>query len=303
MVLKDAVLEMLEQNREQSLSGQKIAGNLSVTRAAVWKAVEELRQEGYVIDAVTNRGYQLSRESDLLSEAGLRTYLRPGLEKLPVYIYKSIDSTSSEARRIMLNTGNKGPFLVMSEEQTNGHGQPGRRFYSPAQTGLYMSLVATPRTDLSNTQLAIISAAVAVCKAIEDLTDKRPGVKWPNDIILGERKIGGVLTEGEFVSTVVQSLLVGIGLNIKTPHSEFPEVLRNKAGSLFPGNISRNQIAATIVNYLNVMETGEYPDFLEDYKKRSLTLGQEVSYVRRGVRHVGRAVDIDYQGRLVLEDL
>ena len=303
MVLKNAVLEILEQNRDQSLSGQKIAGRLSVTRAAVWKAVEELRQEGYIIDAVTNRGYQLSQASDLLSEAGLRTYLRPGLETLPVFIYKSIDSTSNEAKRIMLNTHHKEPFLVMAEEQTNGRGQPGRRFYSPPQTGLYMSLVATPRTDLGATQMAIISASVAVCRAIEDLANKYPSIKWPNDIILGERKIGGILTEGDFVSTVVQSLVIGIGVNIKTPIHEFPEVLRNKAGSLFPGNVSRNQLAAVIVNYLNAMETGEYPDFLGDYKERSLTLGQEISYVRQGVRHVGRAVDIDYHGRLIVEDL
>ena len=143
MSVREEVKKLLEANRDKSLSGQEIAEQIGVTRAAVWKAVNTLKQEGYRIEAVNNRGYRLLEESDILSPEGIKLELDEKYRNYKIDVYKTIDSTNQEVKRQALEGAGQG-LVVLAEQQTMGKGRRGRSFYSPAGTGIYMSVLFRP---------------------------------------------------------------------------------------------------------------------------------------------------------------
>ncbi|WP_270296487.1 biotin--[acetyl-CoA-carboxylase] ligase [Eggerthella sinensis] len=185
---------MLEENRERYVSGAKLAQAIGVSRNAVWKGVEALRAEGYAIDAVTNKGYALSQENDLLSPQGIERFL-PQEHPFGIVVRKRVDSTNAEARRRALEGAPEGTVIV-AEEQTAGKGRPGKSFFSPSATGLYLSIVLRPSLAADRAQFITCAAAVAGAQAIEQVTGKTALIKWVNDIYCDERKVAGILTEG-----------------------------------------------------------------------------------------------------------
>lgn len=319
MSVKDVVLKILEENKGEMVSGQAIAAEAGASRAAVWKAITQLRKEGHLIDASTNRGYCLSSSSDLLSQEGIHSFCRL-LEAENIHCYKSVDSTNNMAKRLATESS-CSLSLIVSETQTAGRGRMGRSFYSPDSSGIYMSLLIRPDFDSSKSILVTTAASVAVCRAIESLSGIQCQIKWVNDIYLEGRKIGGILTEGvsNFETGQVEHLVIGIGINYSTPASSFPEDIQSIAGSLFEGNVlqqqnsmelpSRNQLIGTICSQLLQLLKNLNPlDFMEEYKSRSLLLGHPVSFVTPSpggpVTQFGKAIDINPQGGLVvlLED-
>ncbi|HRM19631.1 MAG: biotin--[acetyl-CoA-carboxylase] ligase, partial [Trichococcus flocculiformis] len=251
MSTKEKVLQYLEQHKGESISGQDLADKLEVSRTSVWKAINGLKKEGYQIEATTNKGYQLSIDTDLLSEAAIVPLLSEALKGHRVIAHKTIDSTNLEAKRIV----NEDPTfegVILSEEQTKGRGRLGRVFYSPSESGLYMSLVLRPVADLDNATLITTAAAVAVCQAIETLTGKKPQIKWVNDIFLDGRKVCGILTEGimDMESRTIGTIILGIGLNFREPETDFPDEIQSIAGTLFDKKnaaVTRNQMVAEIL--------------------------------------------------------
>lgn len=307
MSLKQSVLQMLEQNRDIHFSGQELAARFTVSRAAVWKVIQELKKEGYQLDAVPNKGYKLASGTDLLSAEGIRPYLKPEYSSQQIIFFKSIDSTNQEAKRQITGGAAHGTVIV-ADNQISGRGRMGRNFFSPAGTGTYLSVIFRPRMNVTKAVLITSAAAVAVCRAIEKMSPYQPQIKWVNDIYLNGRKICGILTEAvtDFESGMVESIIVGIGLNIKTQTAQFPDELQETAGALFTSEspwVTRNQLTAEIINeLLDIYQELDQRAFLIDYKQRSMVLGKDVYLYRNKQWEAAKALDIDQNGGLIVEN-
>lgn len=298
MGLKQEILQLLEENRDCYLSGQEIANRLSFSRTAVWKAINALKTEGYHIHAVSNKGYRLDTSCDLLSVEGIRCYLSPEHQHLPIEVFQQIGSTNTEAKQQAMNGAPHGT-VILAEEQTQGRGRLGRSFYSPKRTGIYMSIILRPNLHLSQAIQVTTTTAVAVCRVIENLTTQKPQIKWVNDIYLGKQKICGILTEAitDFESGQVEFIIVGIGLNVHT--IDFPVELQSIAGSLNPEAVTRNQICAHLLDeLLPLCETMDATYLLDEYKSKSNVLGKWVTFTKNKDLYEAYAEDIDEQGGL-----
>lgn len=193
MTVKSRLLELLEQHKGETLSGEDIGRELSCTRAAVWKAVNSLRQEGYPIEAGPNKGYMLARESNLISAEGIRLFLED--PQVEIKIFDAISSTNLEARQLAVSgMAGHGSFVV-AMEQTAGRGRRGREFYSPKGNGIYLSVILEPKGTLEGSLLITTAAATAVYKAVKEVCGVKLGIKWVNDLYKDNRKVCGILTE------------------------------------------------------------------------------------------------------------
>ena len=231
MAIKNEIALMLEQSRGTAVSGQELADRLGVSRAAVWKAVKQLQDEGYSISAGTNRGYMLESGSDVLTAEGIRLHLTEKYRGIPVEVFRSASSTNTEAKAAALR-GMPHGTLIAANEQTAGRGRFGKPFYSPANTGLYMSVLLKPQKPLSDCMGITMAAACAIIDSLESVCGVHAGIKWVNDIFCSGRKVSGILTEAmsDFESGMAESVIVGIGVNIST--EKFPEEISGIAGSV-----------------------------------------------------------------------
>lgn len=295
MGLKNDVLTYLCKKQDSFVSGEELALEFGKSRAAVWKAVKSLQSEGYLIDAQTNKGYRLSAENDVLNAQEIEKYIDFDCK---VCYYETLDSTNTQAKRL-INEGENGVMLVVGGEQTEGRGRQGKSFYSPAKTGVYLSLVIHPMSRLQDAVTATTAAAVAVCRAVEDLTDKKPGIKWVNDVYLEGRKICGILTEAvtDFETQTVTSVIVGIGINVST--ESFPDDVEN--ASCLNVNVSRARLVAAVANELNHIVNSSYEDYIDYYRSRSIIIGEDIDVVINGEHTYARALGIDNQGGLEIQ--
>jgi len=305
MSTKIKVLELLEKNRGKSLSGEEIASQLNISRNSVWKAVKSLEQDGYEIQAATNRGYALSSESNILSVQGLLPYLFNESYAEKINVYKSLESTNTTAKEMAIKGCGHGA-IVIADHQTAGKGRFGRSFYSPAKSGLYMSIVLRPNIlKLPDITLITSATAVVVCRAVESVTGQNPGIKWVNDILLNEKKICGILTEAvtDIESGGVEWVVVGIGININT--TDFPDELSNTATSLLAGQTAgavRNRLAAEIINtFLSEDTWVSNKKIYEEYKSRLTMLGNRITVKSRNETFEATALDIDESCRLIVQ--
>ena len=304
MSIKSETLHILESNKGRNISGQELADMLQVSRTAVWKAINSLKDEGYEIEAVSNKGYSLSTSSDVLSSEGIRLYLNEEFKNIPITVYKTIESTNSQAKLLAVQNTKHGTSII-AEEQTMGRGRFGRSFFSPSDSGVYMSIILKPKLNIENSVLITTAAAVAVCKAIEKFVNDKPRIKWVNDIFIGDRKVCGILTEAvtNFESGMMDSVILGIGINVKTKNIDFPIELQSTAGSIFDNNDNfiRNQLSAEIINnVLEVSENLENKSFMSEYKERSMILGENILYNKNNNWYEGYALDIDDSGGLIV---
>lgn len=294
MGTKEDVLKILINNADSFISGEALAKQLSLSRAAVWKAIKGLQKQGYTIDAVTNRGYRLNEQNDIITEKSLKKFLDFDAD---VLYYPVIDSTNNEAKRLV-NDGSGKPMLLVAEEQTNGRGRQGKSFYSPPLTGIYMTLVTHPMSRLANAVTATTAASVAVCRAVEELTQFKPKIKWVNDVYLDGKKICGILTEAitDFETQTVSSVIIGIGMNIKT--IDFPSEVENAAS--LNVNISRVKLIACIANHLNRILCCDYSEFITYYRSHSMIIGEQIHFIKNAKVTPATAMDIDDTGGLVV---
>lgn len=294
---KERLLTLLETRRGSFLSGEEAARELAVSRAAVCKAVKALRQAGYPIDAVTNRGYRLSEQGDVLSAQGIAKYLNPELRPL---VEKTLDSTNAAVRRLAEQGAPEGT-VVLAGSQTQGRGRYGRTFYSPEGTGVYLSLLLRPAGDPQQTVLLTAAAAAAMCQAMEAQGVENPQIKWVNDIFLSGRKVCGILCEASFSleTGAPEYVVVGAGINVYAPKGGFPPEIADIAGALWESPMAdgKNKLAAEFLNrFWALHRTGG--DFLEDYRRRSLVIGKTVVVTAGGESKRAQALDIDDRCRL-----
>ncbi|MCL2084684.1 MAG: biotin--[acetyl-CoA-carboxylase] ligase [Oscillospiraceae bacterium] len=305
MDTKSKVLELLEKKRGVSLSGQKIAVELGVSRTAVWKSIKALQSEGHLIGSATNRGYMLSPDSHILSEESVRALLTVKPER--VFIHNTLESTNITAKELAMRGAAHGT-AVIAERQTAGRGRMGRAFLAPPDSGLYMSVVLYPRImGVASATWMTAAAAVAVCEAVEAVTGGLSGgppvIKWVNDVFVGGKKVCGILTEAitDVESGRADWAVTGIGINI----SSVPDGLEGVAGAILPGNRDasvRVRLAAELLNRLAAPNAwGDVKALRAAYKKRLFMLGQTVGVILPNETYDAVALDVDAEGRLLVE--
>lgn len=296
MNIKDEIIGMLERSRGEEISGQQLADSLGVTRAAVCKAVNRLRSEGHLISSSPRRGYMLENGSDRLTVQGIKQFLPERYSGLEVIVLDTVDSTNSYAKRLVAS--GCGECIIAANEQTAGRGRLGKSFYSPADTGLYMSVVLRPDRPVSELLMVTVFTAVAVCRTIERFTGERASIKWVNDIFIGSRKVCGILTEAvsDLETATAEAVIVGVGINVTT--RSFPGAVAQTAASIGSGGISRARLAAeTAAAVKDIAQCANRDELMEEYRRRSLIIGREISWSSGS----GRAVDINDEGNLVVE--
>ena len=303
MTVKSSLLEMLEKNKGEVLSGERIAGTLGCTRAAVWKAVKSLREEGYHIEAGPNKGYMLAKDTNRLSQEGIRLFLDD--PDVRIDIYDELESTNQTAKKeAMMGEAGHGAFVI-ARSQTAGRGR--REFYSPADAGLYMSVILKPQGTIHDSLLITTAAAVAVYRAVEQICGIRLDIKWVNDLFYQGRKVCGILTEAvtDFESGDIEFVVVGMGLNICLEPELLPESLKEVAGALYQDQeeaeqTDRNRLVAMIVNELR-KETKDLK-LSPDYVAHNMILGHQITITDGTSVRKAEALEICPDGRLKVRE-
>lgn len=305
MTTKEKLLALLEDSKGTFFSGEEIARTLQVSRAAVWKAVSALREDGYTIDAATNKGYRLSPDSDILSPQGIRRFLKPEYRDLDLTVLPTAPSTNALVRE-KANQGCPEGCIIIACEQTAGRGRYGRQFFSPVDSGVYLSLLLRP-TAYSPQQATCLTAAAAaaMCQAIEAVTGQQPGIKWVNDIFLHGKKVCGILTEAAvgLETGTLNYMVLGAGVNLYPPVKGFPEEIQPIAGSVLERSCpeAKNRLVGEFLNRFWYFYTHpECRAYLEDYRARSLAIGQNVTVLSAGKAVSAYAYGIDDDFRLLV---
>jgi BirA family transcriptional regulator, biotin operon repressor / biotin---[acetyl-CoA-carboxylase] ligase len=330
MTTKEKVHALLSDADRGYISGEDLAGLCGISRTAVWKAIATLRAEGCVIEAVTNRGYRISAEPDILSsESVLACFADTDPQPGAVSIFNLLDSTNTEAKRQAAGAGAfRGPdgnlsasgkllhrSLIVADCQTAGRGRMGRVFLSPSGTGVYLSLLYSPVREVADPALITAAAAVAVCHAIEKCYGISCQIKWVNDIFYNNKKICGILTEGliNLDSSRIEAVIVGIGVNICD--GAFPPELSGIIGSILGTErspVSRNKFIGTIfselLNFYDAADAGKSAvteKMIAEYRFRSLLIGKTVSVYPAagvaGVPYTAQVIDITSTATLLVE--
>ena len=305
MTTKEKLLALLEDSKGTFFSGEEIARTLQVSRAAVWKAVNALREDGYTIDAATNKGYRLSPDSDILSPQGIRRFLKPEYRDLDLTVLPTAPSTNALVRE-KANQGRPEGCVIVACEQTAGRGRYGRQFFSPVDSGVYLSLLLRP-TAYSPQQATCLTAAAAaaMCQAIEAVTGQQPGIKWVNDIFLHGKKVCGILTEAAvgLETGTLNYMVLGAGLNLYPPAEGFPEEIQSIAGSVLERSCpeAKNRLVGEFLNrFWDFYSHPECRAYLEDYRARSLAIGRNVTVLSAGKAVSAYAYGIDDDFRLLV---
>jgi BirA family biotin operon repressor/biotin-[acetyl-CoA-carboxylase] ligase len=295
---KGKLLELFESNRGSYITGEKIADCLSISRTAVWKAVNSLRQDGYQISAVTNKGYCLAENSDIISSQGIQQYLDERFDDIKIEVFSETDSTNMVCRN-KANDGEQEGYVAVASKQTGGRGRNGRKFFSPADTGLYISILIRPHEHPESVTLGLTTmAAVAACEAIESVSGKDCQIKWVNDVLIDGKKVCGILCEASYAleDQKLFAVVIGLGINVYPPKEGFPDEIKDIAGTVFDRSETgiRNQLAAEIVNRLMAYYkhvAGD--DYQSEYIKRSIVPGNDIEVYAHGEVRQAHALAID----------
>ena len=303
--MKGEILKLLKET-DGYVSGQELCRRFGVSRTAVWKVINQLKEEGYEIEAVRNRGYALKGAGDVLSEAELLSCLKTEWAGGRTVYFDATDSTNVQAKRLAEAHAPHGT-LVVSDRQDGGKGRRGRSWASPSGVGIWMSLILKPSFSPVRASMLTLAAALAVSEGIRRATGLETEIKWPNDLVAGGRKLCGILTEMSAEPDYINHVVVGIGINANT--RSFPEELDGRATSLLLELGSPVERAAVIAGVLEAFE-GFYEEFLktEDlsllkdrYERSLVNMGRRVCVLDPKGEWTGTARGIDICGRLLVE--
>lgn len=302
MTVKERVLTLLEKNKDISLSGESMARVLSVSRNAVWKSIEALRSEGYIIEAGRNKGYRLISDGGNFSVAGISALLGEEAGRFNISIEETVTSTNTVLKAFAEQGAKEGKILI-AREQTAGKGRLGRSFYSPKNSGLYMSFLLRPDFDAREALYITTAAAAAVSESIDFVTGVNTEIKWVNDIYYQGKKLCGILTEAsiDFESGGLHYAIPGIGINVT--NSAFPEELKDVAISLNADETVFTRLSAEIIKrffgyYDNIGELR----FLPGYRRRSFLIGKRITFKDNEGEKSAEVLDIDDKVRLVVRE-
>lgn len=309
---KRQVLQLLEESAGSYVSGEELARKMGLSRAAVWKSIRALRQEGYHIGSKTNNGYFMEDSADALFETKIRAHLTATRLGTQINLYQTVDSTNTRLRAAAFDGAPEGTVLI-ADEQTAGKGRLGRSFHSPLRNGVYMSVLLRPQLPFDRIHFLTILTAVCVTEAIRTVAGLDTQIKWVNDILLNGKKLCGILSEAAVVgeSGSLDFVVVGIGINVGST-TDFPALPGNVAGSLGDATGAKLSRCALIAEVLNNMEryyysyvaTQDSGPFLSLYRDALAFLGEEVVVTQGSAAYPATATDLSANGGLVvrLED-
>lgn len=304
MSAKSDVIRFLEQNKGSFLSGNDMAQQLGISRAAVNKAVKSLIDEGYEISAVNNKGYCLSASSDILSAESIKLNMKNTFFG-DIKVYKEVSSTNAVAKELASNGAAEGT-TVFSMCQTAGKGRLGRSFISPMGSGIYMSVILKPQIKAEEAMIITSAAAVAVSRAVSKVCGLETAIKWVNDVYANGKKLCGILTEAtiNFETRLPDYVVVGIGINI-TP-AAFPDEIKGIATSIkenIDTEFTQSKLAAALLDELyNIYKDLDKKTFLDEYKKRSFIIGHDINVIAPSGSYTATALDINELGNLIVKD-
>ena len=323
--MKTEILSILRQ-RDGFVSGQQLCEEFHVSRTAVWKVIEQLKSEGYQIEAVRNKGYRLTCSPDVMSKAEIESLMRTNWAGHPVIYHDQVDSTNTQAKRLgeelaaggNMASGGNDTFdgnkvraghgtLVVADLHTAGKGRRGRSWESPSGASIYMSILLRPEILPDQAPMLTLVMAQSVAEAVQELTGAEVGIKWPNDIVLNGKKICGILTEMSAEIDYINYVVIGVGVNVNTP--DFPEALTKTATSLkieLGQSVKRSALIAAVMkrfeeNYETFIRTGDLSGMQEQYNSLLVNRGRDVRVLEPGHEYNGHALGINRTGELLVE--
>jgi BirA family biotin operon repressor/biotin-[acetyl-CoA-carboxylase] ligase len=300
------ILQLLRQQPDGYISGEEVSRQLAVSRTAIWKHIQALKQEGYEIEAHSRKGYRLCGAPDRLLPEEIKSRLKTSLLGQAIHYVDKLESTNSAAKKLAID-GCPAGQIVVAEEQTAGRGRLSRGWFSPFAQGVWLSLVIRPPFGPEQAPKCTLLAAVAVNEAIRKVTGVHCGIKWPNDILYGDKKLVGILTEMSAQMDAIDFVVIGIGVNVNIHEGQLPLELVATATSLamIAGrDFSRLELLATILAeleqlYFVAIDSGFGP-VLDKWRQQSVTLGREVQVLAGEASFIGMAKDIDDEGCLLV---
>lgn len=303
--MKEQVLKLLME-ADGYLSGEVLSRTIGVSRTAVWKAVNKLKEEGYEISSVRNKGYLIRQETTELVESSIRQHLPPDTLFERVKIFDTIDSTNAEAKRLW-QSGLKPPALILAREQTSGRGRRGRAWLSPKDDGIFMSFLLAPDIEPIHASMLTLVAGLAVAQAIEALVGMTTEIKWPNDLVAHQKKLGGILTEMSAEMDYIHHVVVGIGINVN--QVTFDPSIVAMATSI---RANCGQVVSRPALVCKVAETFEplYRQFLlykdlsfmvDAYNQRCVNVGRDLKVLTRSGQTIGEGLGITDKGGLQIQ--
>lgn len=304
--MKEAILRLLKERQPEHVSGEEICKNLNVTRTAIWKHVQALRESGYQIEARPRAGYTLTGIPDRLYPAEILDGLANRFLGRNIYYRDSVSTTNETAKELARKGAEEGA-LVVAEEQTGGKGRLGRRWFAPKHKGIWFSLIFYPPVLPPEANQITMLAAVAVASAIQKETGITTGIKWPNDLLVGDKKICGILTELSAEMERINYLVVGIGINVNQDKTDFPEDLWESAASLKTHSgrkIDRVRLLQAVLaefeRWYGIWLDRGFAPVLDRWKELSISLNRPVRIQTSNKSWEGWAEDIDGDGALLL---
>ncbi len=303
--MKTEIISCLKESGDY-VSGQTLCERLGVSRTAVWKAINQLKADGYEIEAVRNRGYRLLESGDVYSKVELESELHTAWLGHNLIFLDEVDSTNSHVRRLAEQGAPEGT-LVIAENQTAGKGRRGRGWVDPRGTGVAMSFLLRPEFEPECASMMTLVAAMAVAEGIEEVTGLCCGIKWPNDLVLDGRKLVGILTEMSTEMESIHYVIVGIGINVGM--REFPEDIRDKATSLALAgaeNVRRAALVGAVARgwercYGIFLKNKDLSGLQEAYSRRLVNMDREVQVLTPSGDYGGVARGIGAGGELLVE--
>jgi len=303
----DAKILIALRAHPDGVSGAELAEQLQISRAAVWARIEELRRVGFEIDAGPHFGYRLVDEPDALFADDLLARLgKTRVVGRDIQVFEQTTSTN-DVIEILARDGVKEGAVVFAESQTRGRGRLGRKWLSPNHRGLWFSVLLRPELRPQETTQLTVASATALRRAIKTVTGLTAEIKWPNDLLIGGRKVVGILTEMSAEVDRVRHVTLGIGVDVNQETAEFPVELRKIATSLkieSGREVSRAELAADMLRELDVdyarIGAGGFTSVADEWEAGCATIGKQVS-VLMGVRQIrGRAEALDDDGALLV---
>ncbi len=303
--MREELLRILMQRLGSYISGEELATKLGVSRTAIWKQIRTLKARGVEIE-VGKQGYRLTSMPDLLLESEIRRYLKARRFGRRLYIHERVASTNDLAKELARSEEEEGS-VVIAEEQTHGRGRVGRVWLSP-RGGLWFSLILRPNIAPEEAPKITLIFGAGVAKTLRRLYHVDASIKWPNDVLIHDRKVCGILTEVEAELDMLNFLVVGVGINANNSTQSFPEEIRSGATSLVEvlgKNVDRNRLLAELLNEFErsyeIFLKGGMRSLLIDWEDLCSTLGKRVRILTPRETIEGEAVKIDEEGALILK--
>lgn len=303
--MKAEILTLLRNSREY-VSGQDLCARFGVSRTAVWKAINQLKEEGYEIEALQNKGYILRSYPDILSKNEIASRLGTKWVGKNLYYYEDTDSTNADAMRLGEEGAEHGT-LVVANHQNKGRGRRGRVWQSPVGTTISMSFLVKPEIAPGKASMLTLVMALAVAKGIEEACDLSTAIKWPNDILVNGKKVCGILTEMKAEMDYIHGVIIGVGINVNV--ESFPEDLQSMATSLIlekGRKVSRAEVIERVAEnfeeyYEKFMETEDLSLLRDLYEERLISKGKTVKVLDPQGEYTGISKGITDTGELVVE--